>query len=116
MKHEFSGRRAMDTGTPDLLFERRGPVAWVTFNRPESRNAMTFAMYDGLARICDAVEADPEVRVLVLTGAGDQASVDGTDISQFQTVTEPQHALDYDARLDGVVGPLEGVRRLQLAV
>ncbi|ACZ39224.1 enoyl-CoA hydratase/isomerase family protein [Sphaerobacter thermophilus] len=106
----------MDTGTPDLLFERRGPVAWVTFNRPESRNAMTFAMYDGLARICDAVEADPEVRVLVLTGAGDKAFVAGTDISQFQTFTEPQHALDYEARIDGVIGRLEALARPTIAM
>ncbi|HBY45543.1 MAG TPA: enoyl-CoA hydratase, partial [Chloroflexi bacterium] len=41
--------------TKDVLFERRGRVAWVTFNRPEARNAMTFAMYDRLASICDEV-------------------------------------------------------------
>ena len=45
----------METGTPNVLFEQRGPVAWVTFNRPEARNAMTFAMYDALVRACDYV-------------------------------------------------------------
>ncbi|MBX6341052.1 MAG: enoyl-CoA hydratase/isomerase family protein [Thermomicrobiaceae bacterium] len=105
----------MDTGTNDVLFERRGPVAWVTFNRPESRNAMTFAMYDTLARICDQVEADPEVRVLVLTGAGDRAFVAGTDISQFRTFTDPQHALDYETRVSAVVGRLETLARPTIA-
>ena len=37
---------------PDLLHERRGDVAWITFNRPEARNALTFAMYEELAGIC----------------------------------------------------------------
>ncbi|MDQ6602691.1 MAG: enoyl-CoA hydratase-related protein, partial [Chloroflexota bacterium] len=65
----------METGTPNVLFERRGPVAWVTFNRPEARNAMTFAMYDALVRVCEHVAATPDIRVLVLTGAGDKAFV-----------------------------------------
>lgn len=107
---------AIDTGTPDVLFERRGSVGWVTFNRPQARNAMTFAMYDALVRICDAVEADPEIRVLVLTGAGDKAFVAGTDISQFQTFTDPEHALEYEARIDTVIARLETLARPTIAM
>lgn len=99
----------------DLLFERRGPVAWVTFNRPQARNALTFAMYDRLAEICDEVEADPEVRVLVLIGAGEKAFAAGTDISQFQTFTDPHHALDYEEHMDRVIGRLEAVARPTIA-
>ncbi len=106
----------METGTTDILFEQHGPIAWVTFNRPQARNAMTFAMYDALVRICDAVEADPAVRVLVLRGAGDKAFVAGTDISQFQAFTDPQHALDYERRMDGVIGRLERVSRPTIAM
>jgi enoyl-CoA hydratase/carnithine racemase len=105
----------MQNEDTDILFERRGAVAWVTFNRPEQRNAMTFAMYDRLVRICDEVEQDPDVRVLVLTGAGERAFVAGTDISQFQTFTDPQHALEYEARVDGVIGRLESVQRPTIA-
>jgi len=105
----------MDTGTTDVLFERRGPVAWVTFNRPQSRNAMTWAMYEALVRVCDAVERDPAIRVLVLRGAGDKAFVAGTDIGQFQAFTDPQHALDYEARMDAVVGRLETLPRPTIA-
>lgn len=105
----------MDDTSSDLLFERRGRVAWLTFNRPKARNAMTFAMYDGLARICDEIEADPEIRVLVLTGAGDRAFVAGTDISQFQAFTDPQHAIDYESRMDRVIGRLEAVARPTIA-
>lgn len=105
----------MEQENPDIRFERRGAVAWVTFNRPEQRNAMTFAMYDRLARICDEVEQDPDIRVLVLTGAGDRAFVAGTDISQFQTFTDPQHALEYESRVDSVIGRLESVQRPTIA-
>ena len=99
----------METGTEDILFERQGAVAWVTFNRPQSRNAMTFQMYEALVRICDHVETEPDIRVLVLRGAGDKAFVAGTDINQFRAFTDPQHALDYEARMDGVIGRLERV-------
>ncbi len=105
----------METDNPDIRFERRGAIAWVTFNRPKQRNAMTFAMYDRLAQICDEVEQDTDVRVLVLTGAGDRAFVAGTDISQFQTFTDPQHALEYESRVDGVIGRLESVQRPTIA-
>jgi enoyl-CoA hydratase/carnithine racemase len=104
-----------ETRGTDVLFERRGAVAWVTFNRPQSRNAMTFAMYEELVRICDEVEQDPDTRVLVLTGAGDKAFVAGTDISQFQTFTDPQHALDYETRIDRVITRLESVARPTIA-
>jgi enoyl-CoA hydratase/carnithine racemase len=66
--------RVTAVGTANrVLFERRGAVGWVTFNRPEAHNAMTFEMWDRLSSICDEVEADPDIRVLVLTGAGEKA-------------------------------------------
>jgi enoyl-CoA hydratase/carnithine racemase len=106
----------METGTNDILYERKGAAAWVTFNRPDSRNAMTFEMYDLLGKICDEVENDPDVRVLVLRGAGDKAFVAGTDISQFQTFTDPQHALEYEERVGGVISRLETVPKPTIAV
>src|SRR5690349_7995185 len=105
----------LDLGASDLIFERRGAVAWLTFNRPQSRNAMTFAMYEGIVKVCDAVEADPEVRVLVLTGAGDKAFVAGTDISQFQSFTDPADAVAYEDRMSRVIGRLEAVQRPTIA-
>ena len=100
----------------DVLCERQGAVVWVTFNRPASRNAMTFAMYQTLVEICDAVERDPDIRVVVLRGAGDKAFVAGTDISQFQTFTNPQHALDYESRIDTVIARLEAFARPTIAM
>ncbi len=105
-----------ETPTQDTIFERHGPVAWLTFNRPEQRNAMTFAMYEEIVRVCDEIEQDPEIRVLVLTGAGDKAFVAGTDINQFKTFTDPEHAIDYEARIDRVVSRLETVKRPTIAM
>jgi enoyl-CoA hydratase/carnithine racemase len=56
---------------PDLIHERRGDIAWITFNRPEARNALTFAMYEELAAICERANDDPTLRVMVLRGAGE---------------------------------------------
>jgi enoyl-CoA hydratase/carnithine racemase len=106
----------VETGTPDLLFERRGAIGWVTFNRPEARNAMTFAMYDRLVAICRAVAEDPEIRVLVLTGAGDRAFVAGTDIGQFQSFTDPRHAIEYEQRLDEAFAEIEALPRPTIAM
>ena len=95
---------------PDLLHERRGDVAWITFNRPEARNALTFAMYEELAKISEAANADDSLRVMVLRGAGDKAFASGTDINQFRAFKTPQDALDYEARIDRILTALEHVR------
>ncbi len=101
--------------TPDAIYTVDGPVATLTFNRPAARNAMTWAMYDALVEACDAVDADPTVRVLVLQGAGDRAFVAGTDISQFQDLRTPDDALGYESRLDRVVDRLERVQKPTIA-
>ena len=95
---------------PDLLHERRGNVAWITFNRPEARNALTFAMYEELAKICTAANDDPTLRVIVLRGAGEKAFASGTDINQFREFKTPQDALEYEARIDRILTAVEQVR------
>jgi enoyl-CoA hydratase len=93
----------------EVLVERRGDVVWLTFNRPDARNAMTFAMYQRMAEVADEVNADRGVRALVLTGAGG-AFVAGTDISQFSGFTRSEDALEYEARMDEWLRALEHVR------
>ena len=95
---------------PDLIHERRGDVAWITFNRPEARNALTFAMYEELAKICTAANEDKALRVVVIRGAGDKAFASGTDINQFRAFKTPQDALDYEARIDRILTALEQCR------
>ena len=59
----------------DLLADEDGPVLTVTFNRPRQFNAMTWAMHEGLYDVCQRADADDEIRVMVLRGAGDEAFV-----------------------------------------
>ncbi|MCT2358329.1 enoyl-CoA hydratase [Brevibacterium sp. LS14] len=94
--------------TEDLLVERDDGVLTVTFNRPEARNAMTWEMYQGLAEACDAVDADPAVRVMVLRGAGGRAFVAGTDIAQFTEFDGPA-GVAYERRISEVLACLRAV-------
>jgi enoyl-CoA hydratase/carnithine racemase len=95
---------------PDLLHERRGDTAFVTFNRPEARNALTFAMYEELARICEEANRDAALRVIVIRGQGEKAFASGTDINQFRAFKTPQDSLDYEARIDRILTALEQCR------
>ncbi len=104
--------------TSELIFERRGPqgeVGWVTFNRPQARNALTFAIYEGVHNIVQEANGDRSLRALVFTGAGGRAFAAGTDIAQFQGFSSAQDALDYEARMDHVLGALEAARMPTLA-
>ena len=95
--------------TPELVVEQDGAVLTVTFNRPSQRNAMTFAMYDGLYAACERADADDGIRVLVLRGAGDKAFVAGTDIAQFADFSGGEDGVAYEARITRVINRLEDV-------
>ncbi len=101
--------------TSRVLFDVDGPVAFLTFNRPEARNAMTWDMYEALSEACDRVDSDPAVRVLILKGAGGKAFVSGTDIGQFTQFATRDDALAYERRLDTVFDRLERVTKPTIA-
>jgi enoyl-CoA hydratase/carnithine racemase len=69
--------------TDAVTYELRGPVAWLTISRPESRNALSAAVRDGLFAGTRRFNADPAARVLVLTGAGDKAFCAGGDLKEM---------------------------------
>jgi enoyl-CoA hydratase/carnithine racemase len=73
----------MEFADGKILAEITDGVGRITFNQPEKRNAMSVAMWAGMAAALDLFEADASVRCVVLTGAGDKAFVSGADISQF---------------------------------
>jgi enoyl-CoA hydratase len=105
--------RRFDVDTTDALITREGPVLTLTFNRPETRNAMTWAMYQRLTEACEEVDADDSVRVFVLRGAGGKAFVAGTDITQFKVFESAEDGLAYErdgaarsARLECVAKPV----------
>src|SRR5260370_34549705 len=81
-------------------------VLTVTFNRPDQRNAMTWAMYQALEQACDRADSDAGIRVMVLRGAGGRAFVAGTDINQFARFSTRQDGVDDEARATAVPGRL----------
>jgi enoyl-CoA hydratase len=97
----------MNEMTEELLYDKRGEIGWITLNRPQQRNALTFAMYEGLAEICGRLAQTREVKALVVTGGGDKAFAAGTDINQFRAFNTAQDAIDYEARIDRVLTALE---------
>ena len=97
------------------MFAVEGPLAILTFNRPESRNAMTWEMYDALVAACEHVDGDGAIRVLILRGAGGKAFVAGTDIAQFRTFRTPEDGLAYEHRLDATLDRLERLTKPAIA-
>src|SRR5215472_4372121 len=108
----------MATASPPaehIVVERDGAIVTLTFNRPEARNAMTWEMYRRLGEVCDEVDRDDAVRVLVLRGAGGKAFVAGTDIAQFLSFQSGEDGLRYERDVGEFVGRVARVAKPVIA-
>lgn len=106
-----------DSATDGLVsLDVRGTTAHITFDRPAARNAMTWAMYDGLKEACARIESNDAVRVAVLRGAGGKAFIAGTDISQFQSFEAGSDGIDYEQRISDYVGAVAALTVPTIAV
>ena len=83
----------MPSQTDKMLSRKDGHVGWVIFNNPERRNAVSLEMWEATARILEDFGNDQDVRVVVLTGAGDKAFVSGADISRFENERANEEAV-----------------------
>lgn len=91
-------------------------VGWITFDQPQRHNAMSLAMWQGLQETVAAFGADPEVRVIVLQGAGDKAFVSGADISEFEEKRSTGATIrDYDACAHAASAALRDVGKPTIA-
>ena len=72
-----------------LIYEKEGPLAWVTLNRPERLNALNVQMRDDLYEVVGALRDDPGVSVAIFKGAGDRAFCAGADLTEFGTAPSP---------------------------
>ena len=68
---------------PTVLYERKGPIAWITLNRPESMNAFDPETLQLLSRHLQEFDQDDALRVAILTGAGDKAFCAGADLKKY---------------------------------
>jgi enoyl-CoA hydratase/carnithine racemase len=83
----------VDLGTTRMIARKEGGIGWMIFNQPEKHNAVTLDMWAAIPRIIAAFDGDPEVRVIVLRGAGERAFVSGADISEFEQVRGTEEAI-----------------------
>jgi enoyl-CoA hydratase len=90
-------------------------MASVTFDRPEARNAMTWAMYERLRAVCEQLREDRSVRVVRFQGAGGEAFVAGTDIAQFQDF-DGERGVQYERQIDATMQLLAGLPMPTVAV
>ena len=91
-----------------VILEKSQRIATLTFNRPTVHNAMNMDMAAGLERALDDLEADRDVRALILTGAGDRSFVSGADINEMLKRT-PLTAVESSIYRQGLLDRLAGL-------
>ncbi|WP_375419580.1 enoyl-CoA hydratase [uncultured Sphingomonas sp.] len=97
-------------------YEKFGPVGRIIFDRPAAYNSLTWDMWRGLGEACAALAADRDIRVVTLRGAGGKAFVAGTDIAGFQSFTDGQQGVAYEAEMDSYVGAVEALPQPTIAI
>lgn len=73
-------------GFENIIYEKKGGIAYITLNRPKALNAVNTKMRDELYEVLPAIDDDPEINVGILTGAGEKGFSAGADITEFGTV------------------------------
>jgi enoyl-CoA hydratase/carnithine racemase len=100
-----------------MLSAKEGRVGIMTFNNPEKRNAVSFEMWAAAETILDDFAADPNVRVVVLTGAGGKAFVSGADISKFESERASQEASQrYNAQVERIYSRIYTMEKPTIAM
>ena len=84
----------MQTTTDKLIARKEGAIGWVIFNNPEKRNAMSMDMTRAMGDALEDYSRDPNIRVVILKGAGDKSFVSGADISEFKEKRSSQEAME----------------------
>src|ERR1700744_4064245 len=74
----------------DILYEKKGPIAYVTLNRPKVLNALSQAVFSELKDVFQDARDDASVRGVILTGSGNKAFAAGADIAEMSTSTGVQ--------------------------
>jgi enoyl-CoA hydratase len=98
----------------NLLLERQGPVAVLTLNRPKVLNALNRQTLDELARAFGELGADPAIRAVIFTGAGEKAFIAGADINELATYG-PGDGVQFARKGQALLGLIEDLGKPVLA-
>jgi enoyl-CoA hydratase len=100
-----------------MIMRKDGPVGHMVFSNPEKHNAVSLEMWDAAEAILDDLQADADVRVVVLSGAGGKAFVSGADISRFESERGSEEAIRiYNDRIKSVYGRIEAFPKPTIAM
>jgi enoyl-CoA hydratase len=94
----------------DIIIERKEGIAEVKFNRPGVRNAFTFEMYEAVYDLCVEANEKEEIRAILFAGVDSSAFASGTDISLLQGIKDGKGGIEYEERIERVVGTVERCR------
>ena len=98
----------VQTTTEKLLAHKDGAIGWITFNNPARHNAVSMSMWESIPPALSAFERDPDVRVVVIRGAGEKAFISGADISEFKEKRSSEEATQaYNAAGDAAMRALQ---------
>jgi len=107
----------MKLQTERMIAQKDGAIGWITFNNPARHNAVSLPMWQGLFDAVTAFAEDPEVRVIVLKGAGEKAFVSGADISEFeQKRSNAENIAAYNAVSHSATAALQDVNKPTIAM
>ncbi len=100
-----------------LIVQRGDGIARVAVNRPEVRNALDTALCAELVEVFGHLAEDPDVRVVVLRGAGERAFISGADINEFhERLASPERALAYDEETEALMSAIAAVPKPVVAM
>ena len=107
----------MKLQTDRMIAQKDGAIGWITFNNPARHNAVSLPMWQGLSDAVSAFGEDPEVRVIVVQGAGGKAFVSGADISEFEEKRSSEETIRaYNAVSHRATEALTGVNKPTIAM
>ncbi len=104
------------SGDGDVRLVIEGAAAHVVFDRVAAHNAMTWHMYERLEAICECLAKAREVRVVTFRGAGGKAFVAGTDIRQFGAFETGEDGVQYEHRIERILGAIDALHMPTLAI
>jgi enoyl-CoA hydratase len=101
----------------ELLLTIETPLAWLVINRPAARNALTLAVWRGIAERVQALASDADVRVVIVRGAGDEAFLAGADITEFPALrADATLTADYDHYTGAALAAIGGLEKPVIAM
>ena len=99
-----------------IYLKKEYPLAWIVFNRPEMRNAMSLEMWKTLPQLVDDAAEDNKIKVLLLRGGGETAFISGADMSQFEEVRFGKAGGEYDQAVEKALSALTEMEKPVIAM